>query len=115
MAVPRDFRRQLTSNTHTASGCPSLGARYSCNGPMTVSSEHRPDGDAHRFGEILSVAPLLGLHQQGETTMLAGHAEHPVPRPLVFGVAGELNPDIRVAEMDLPSPPFSSGRQFIRK
>ena len=26
---------------------------------------HRPGGDAHRFREILGVAPLLGLHQQG--------------------------------------------------
>ena len=26
---------------------------------------HRPGRDAHRFGEILGVAPLLGLHRQG--------------------------------------------------
>ena len=35
-------------------------------------------------------------------------------RAPVFGVAGELNPDIRVtaeAEMGLPSPPFSLCRQ----
>ena len=44
-ATPADFLpclgKSLPSNTHTASGCPSLGAKYSCNRPMTVSSDHR--------------------------------------------------------------------------
>ena len=44
-ATPADFLpclgKSLPSNTHTASGCPSLGARHSCNRPMTVSPDHR--------------------------------------------------------------------------
>ena len=45
-----------------------LKASYDCVvGPPGLGEKalHRPGGDAHRFGEILGVAPLLGLHQQG--------------------------------------------------
>ena len=41
----------------------------------------------------------------------------PVPVGPVFGFTGELNPATRVteeAEMDIPSPPFSSCREGIR-
>ena len=40
---------------------------YCVIGPPGLGEKtlHRPGGDAHRFGEILGVAPLPGLHQQG--------------------------------------------------
>ena len=88
---PADFRpclgKSLPSTTHTASGCPQPGRpvllepshRRVVPGGGGEESLHGPCGDAHRFGEILGVAPVLGLHQEAPEIVLAVVPRLPAP------------------------------------